>query len=100
MIDIVPATFTTEATMESLVEKLMNLHARSGAFRHIFQSQQTTQLFVNAYKDFVAKISGESAINDYTVRILEKLAHLGLALALDNSVAGAQKREVKIFAHF
>ncbi|KAF5360312.1 hypothetical protein D9758_009126 [Tetrapyrgos nigripes] len=90
----VPTTFTTEATMESLVEKLMNLHARSGAFRHIFQSQQTTQLFVNAYKDFVAKISGQTAFNDYAVRILEKMAHLGLALALDNSVAGAQKRDI------
>jgi len=81
--------------MELLVERLMNLHASSSTFRQIFQSQQTTQLFVNAYKDFVAKVSGSPAFNEYTVRILEKLAHLGLALALDNAVAGAQKREVR-----
>ncbi|THV04025.1 beach-domain-containing protein [Dendrothele bispora CBS 962.96] len=92
--DSVPGTFITEATMELLVERLMNLHASSSTFRQIFQSQQTTQLFVNAYKDFVAKISGNSVLNEYTIRILEKLAHLGLALALDNVVAGAQKREI------
>ncbi|KAK7442741.1 Beige protein-like 1 [Stygiomarasmius scandens] len=91
----VPGTFATEATMELLVERPMNLHASSSTFRQIFQSQQTTQLFVNAYKDFVAKVSGSPALNEYTVHILEKLAHLGLALALDNAVAGAQKREVR-----
>ncbi|KAK7434330.1 Beige protein-like 1 [Stygiomarasmius scandens] len=52
------------------------------------------QLFVNAYKDFVAKVSGSPAFNEYTVCILEKLAYLGLALALDSAVAGAQKREI------
>ncbi|KAK7434688.1 Beige protein-like 1 [Stygiomarasmius scandens] len=65
----VPGTFATEATMELL-------------------------LFVNAYKDFVAKVSGSPAFNEYTVCILEKLAYLGLALALDSAVAGAQKREI------
>ncbi|KIK63270.1 hypothetical protein GYMLUDRAFT_196894 [Collybiopsis luxurians FD-317 M1] len=87
-------TWTTETTMEELTENLMTLHATSGTFRHAFQSQQTTQLFISAYKGFVDKISDAERVNGRTVRILEKLSHFGLALALDNAVAGGQKREI------
>lgn len=83
--------------MEELTENLMSLHASSGTFRHVFQSQQTTQLFIVAYKSFVAKISNALQVNVRTIRILEKLSHFGLALALDNAVAGGQKREVGLF---
>lgn len=87
-------SWSTESTMEALIERLMNLHASSATFRQIFRSQQTTQLFVDAYKAFVSRVSEAPEINHWTSRILEKLTHFGLALALDNSVAGSQKQEV------
>jgi len=80
--------------MEILIEELLTLHATSSTFRQIFESQQTTQLFVDTYKSTVVKLSSARSINDWNIRILEKLTHFGLALALDNAVGGSQKREV------
>ena len=81
--------------MENLIEELLTLHATSSTFRQIFESQQTTQLFIDTYKSLVDKLtSSASSINDWNARILEKLTHFGLALALDNAVGGIQKREV------
>jgi hypothetical protein len=82
--------------MEVLIEELMDLHASSSGFREVFKSQQTTQLFVNSYKTFVLRVTDAAQVNQRTIRILEKLTHFGLGLALDNAVAGAQKREVCI----
>lgn len=81
--------------MEVLIEELMDLHASSATFREVFKSQQTTQIFVDSYKSFVMKVVDLPDLNQRAVRILEKLTHFGLALALDNSVAGSQKREVR-----
>ncbi|KAF8621252.1 hypothetical protein AX15_007913 [Amanita polypyramis BW_CC] len=87
--------WSPELTMEALVEELMNLHTTSSAFRQVFASQQTTQLFVKTYKTFVSSVASVPAVNNHlTVRLLEKLTHFGLALALDNVVAGAFKREI------
>lgn len=84
-----------QATMiEALVEELLNLHSTVPQFRSIFQSQVTTQLFVDGYKTFVKRLTVAPVINARALRILEKLTHFGLALALDNLVAGSQKREV------
>ena len=79
--------------MENLIEELLTLHATSSTFRQIFESHQTTQLFIDTYKSLVDKLTASSA-NDWNARILEKLTHFGLALALDNTVGGVQKREV------
>jgi len=104
-------SWSTERTMELLIEELLTLHATSATFRQIFESQQTTQLFVDTYKSFVERLSQaqlralqkeqakggdgeEIRINGWNIRILEKLTHFGLALALDNAVGGSQKREV------
>ncbi|KAJ8072576.1 beige protein-like 1 [Marasmius tenuissimus] len=87
-------SWTTESTMEVLIEEIMDLHASSPTFRQVFQSQQTTQIFVDAYKSFAQDLEVVSEINQRTVRIIEKLTHLALALALDNAVAGAQKQEI------
>ncbi|KAF9479125.1 beach-domain-containing protein [Pholiota conissans] len=87
-------SWSTETTMEMLIEELLMLHASSSTFRHLFESQQTTQLFIDAYKSMVAKLSSASSINGWNLRILEKLTHFGLALALDNAVGGSQKREI------
>jgi hypothetical protein len=81
--------------MEVLIEELIDLHASSPTFRQIFKSQQTTQSFIEAYKSFVAAVTSSAEISDTTVRVLEKVTHFGLNLALDNSVSGNQKREVR-----
>ncbi|KAJ4474264.1 hypothetical protein J3R30DRAFT_3295344 [Lentinula aciculospora] len=86
--------WTTESTMEELVENILSLHASSGTFRMVFQSQQTTQLYIAAYKGFVDKITNASQVSARVIRMMEKLSHFGLALALDNAVAGNQKREI------
>ena len=80
--------------MEALVEKFMELHASSPTFRQVFKSQQTAQQFVDAYKSFVTKVVAAPEINQWTSRILEKLTHFGLALAIDVHINGSQKREV------
>ncbi|KAJ7454045.1 beach-domain-containing protein [Mycena galericulata] len=92
--DATNASWAVESTMEVLIEELIDLHASSSEFREVFKSQQTTQLFVNSYKTFVLRVTGAEQVNHRTIRILEKLTHFGLGLALDNSVAGAQKREI------
>ncbi len=88
------------ATMEALVEELLNLHSTLAQFRTIFQSQIATQSFADGYKTFVNKLIELPEINPRTARILEKLTHFGLALALDNSVAGSQKREVCLLTSY
>ncbi|KAF8154493.1 hypothetical protein B0H34DRAFT_660452 [Crassisporium funariophilum] len=87
-------TWSTETTMEILIEELLTLHASSSTFRQIFESQQTTQVFIDTYKSMVTKLSSARTINNWNTRILEKLTHFGLALALDNAVGGGQKREI------
>ncbi|KAF7319608.1 hypothetical protein HMN09_00301200 [Mycena chlorophos] len=88
------ASWAVESTMEVLIEELIDLHASSNSFREVFKSQQTTQLFVNSYKTFVLRVMKAEQINQRTIRVLEKMTHFGLGLALDNNVAGAQKREI------
>jgi hypothetical protein len=83
-------------TVEALVEELLNLHSTSAHFRSLFQSQILTQVFIDGYKVYVTRLAEVSEINARALRILEKVTHFGLALALDNSVAGSQKREVGI----
>ncbi|KAJ3575407.1 hypothetical protein NP233_g1115 [Leucocoprinus birnbaumii] len=82
------------ATMETLTEELLNLHSTLAQFRIIFQSHNTTQLLIDAYKNYVKALANLTEINARALRILEKLTHFGLALALDNAVAGSQKREI------
>lgn len=84
--------------MEVLIEELMELHSSNALFREVFKSHSTTQLFVDAYKGFVNVTVELPEISQRTVRILEKLGHFGLALALGNDVAGSQKREVCSFS--
>ncbi|KAJ3818015.1 beach-domain-containing protein [Lentinula raphanica] len=80
-----------QSTIESLIETLLSLHSSSPTFRFVFQSQQTTAVFVGAYRAFP---DSHATVNPQAIRILEKLSHFGLGLALDNSVAGGQKREI------
>ncbi|KAH8809671.1 beach-domain-containing protein [Flagelloscypha sp. PMI_526] len=83
-----------EETMEAIMEELMTLHASSATFRELFKSAQATQTFIDAYKMFVQKANDLEAIDVWMTSMLDKLNHFGLALALDNNVAGGQKREI------
>ncbi|KIY47744.1 beach-domain-containing protein [Fistulina hepatica ATCC 64428] len=82
--------------MEKLVEALMESHSASPTFRQVLQSHQIIQSFVTTYKSFVEKITTapENEIDQFMIRLLEKLGHFGMALALDTAVAGEQKREI------
>ena len=89
-----PASLVTESSMEVLVEELIDLHASSPTFRQVFRSQQTTRLFVDAYKAFVTAVSSSTDINPRAIKLLEKISHFSSTLSLDNDVVGPQKREV------
>ncbi|KAF9006328.1 hypothetical protein BDZ89DRAFT_1144797 [Hymenopellis radicata] len=84
-----------ETTMERLVEDLLDLHASSATFKQIFRSQQTRRLFIESYRAFVTKLLQAPLVNQRSLRLLEKIAHLGISLAVDSAVAGAQKREIQ-----
>lgn len=81
--------------MGDLVEEMMSLHSSSATFREVFRSQQTTQLYIDGYKSYVDKLKIAPSVNTWNKRLVEKLSHLGLALALDTAVSGNQKREVR-----
>jgi len=95
-------SWTTEILMENLIERMLTLHALSGTFRQTFESQQIIQLFIDAYNGMIERLtrvltdvgSDRHYVNGWNVRILEKLNHFGLAVALDNAVGGPQKQEV------
>ncbi|KAF9029661.1 hypothetical protein BDZ89DRAFT_1159737 [Hymenopellis radicata] len=73
-----------ETTMERIVEDLLDLHASSATFKQIFRSQQTTRLFIESYRAFVLQAP---LVNQRSLRLLEKIAHLGISLAVDSAVA-------------
>ncbi|KAJ7052698.1 hypothetical protein C8F01DRAFT_1261486 [Mycena amicta] len=75
-------TWAVESTMEVLNEELVDLLASSNG------------LASGSYKTFVLRVTSAAQINARTIGILEKMTHFGLGLALDNSVADAQRREV------
>ncbi|EMD36591.1 hypothetical protein CERSUDRAFT_115625 [Gelatoporia subvermispora B] len=85
---------TTETNVEHLLEALIELHSTCAAFRHIFKSSSITQAFIDAYQPFVISMSSAPEVSQAAIRILEKLSHLALSVALDESVAGSQKREI------
>ncbi|EIN04780.1 beach-domain-containing protein [Punctularia strigosozonata HHB-11173 SS5] len=83
-----------EALVEILIEELIELHSQNPTFRQVFRSQQTTQIFIDAYKTFVLALSSAPHVSQRVIRILEKVMHFAMSLALDNDVAGTQKREI------
>jgi hypothetical protein len=83
-----------QTVVEKLIERLIELHSQNHMFRQVFRSQQTTQLFIDGYKGFVTTMSSTRVnLSQELIRILEKVMHLAMSLALDNDVAGSQKRE-------
>jgi hypothetical protein len=82
------------AYAEAILEELVLLQSSCPTFRQLFESQQTTQSFIRAFRSFVACLASANEIPQHHIRISEKLMHFGLTLSLDNAVAGPQKREV------
>ncbi|KAH9846387.1 beach-domain-containing protein [Lenzites betulinus] len=85
---------TSTAIVEHLLETLIETHSTSPTFREVFRSHAITQSFIDAYKMFATSVAHAIDIDQGTVRVLEKLSHLGLSIALDNSVAVTQKQEI------
>lgn len=82
--------------VEKLLESLIELHSTSATFRQVFKSQSSTQFLIDAHKSFVNTLLLAHEIQTPTIRILEKLAHLSLSVALDTAVGSDQKQEVSI----
>jgi hypothetical protein len=72
---------------EAILEELVLLQSSCPTFRQLFESQQTTQSFIQAF-------ASASEISQNHIRICEKLMHFGLTLSLDRAVVGPQKHEV------
>ncbi|KAH9925795.1 beach-domain-containing protein [Fomitopsis serialis] len=87
-------TTELEENVEKLLEELIEVHSAAPSFRQLFKSQATTDFFVDAYKTFVASASMAPELYSSTIRILEKLSHVALSIALDNAVASSQKQEI------
>ncbi|OBZ78370.1 Beige 1 [Grifola frondosa] len=84
----------TQSAVERLLEELINIHSSSTTFRQIFKSHVVTQSFIDSYKLFVTAVSTTPEFEPGTTRVLEKLSHFGLSIALDNAVASSQKQEI------
>lgn len=82
-------------TAEALLEQLIELQSVNAAFREAFQSQATTQMYINAYRSFVVALSNARQIEQGTIRILEKMSHFALTLSLDLHVVTSQKEDVR-----
>ncbi|KZT70568.1 beach-domain-containing protein [Daedalea quercina L-15889] len=83
-----------EDNVEKLLEELIEVHSSTPSFRQLFKSQATTDSLIDAYKSFVASASMAPELSQSTVRILEKLSHVGLSIALDNAVGNSQRQEI------
>ncbi|KZV83556.1 beach-domain-containing protein [Exidia glandulosa HHB12029] len=88
------APAANDSAVEVLVEELIDLHASSESFRKLFMSQQTTSMFIDAVKTFIDRVAAEPNLHDKTVRLVEKITHLMLMLALDTFVDNTQKRQL------
>ncbi|TBU31477.1 beach-domain-containing protein [Dichomitus squalens] len=82
------------SNVEHLLEALIETHSTSPTFREVFRSHAITQSFIDAYKMYSISVQHAAEIDQDTVRVLEKLSHLGLSIALDNAVAVNQKQEI------
>lgn len=83
-----------EIVAELLLEELLGLQLSCPTFRQVYKSQQTIEIFVQAFKSFVKALNSAVVIEQRTVRMLEKMMHFGVTIAMDNVVAGNQKAEV------
>ena len=79
---------------EHLLEELINLHSSSTTFRQTFQSQSTSQAFIEAYRSFVSSAAHLTPREAIVTRIIEKMSHLALSVALSDAVGSNQKQEV------
>ncbi|RPD65419.1 beach-domain-containing protein [Lentinus tigrinus ALCF2SS1-7] len=85
---------TASANVEHLLETLIDTHSTSPTFREVFRSHAVTQSYIDAYKMYSTSVAYSPEIDQSTIRVLEKLSHLGLSIALDNAVAVSQKQEI------
>lgn len=88
-------SMSVDSAMEVLLEDLIDLHSSSLSFRELFKSHQTMGLLVAACRSFVTIIANDLEARQRTMRIIEKVTHLVVMVALDNNVDVAHKKEVR-----
>lgn len=82
------------SAMEVLLEELIDLHSSTPSFRQLFKSKQTTSLFISACRSYVMQMAQAPQLWTKLGRLMEKVSHLTLMLAMDEAVDNNQKREV------
>lgn len=85
---------TNDSYAEVLAEELIELHSVSPSFRSAFQSKPVTGQFIRAARSFIGRVTESDQLRNRAVRVSEKITHLALMLALDNSVDQHQKDQV------
>ncbi|KIO27820.1 hypothetical protein M407DRAFT_72594 [Tulasnella calospora MUT 4182] len=85
---------TTDSYTEVLAEELIELHSTSPSFRSLLQSKPVLSIFIKSAQSFVMDVANFNRTNSRTTRISEKITHLALMCALDQSVDPQQKEEV------
>jgi hypothetical protein len=88
------------AYAEAILEDLVLLQSSCPTFRQLFESQQTTHSFIQAFRSFVTRLASSRELSQNHIRICEKLMHFGLTLSLDHAVVGPQKHEVCLLLTF
>ncbi|TDL19109.1 beach-domain-containing protein [Rickenella mellea] len=78
-------------SVEVLLEELLNLQSSNASFRQVFKSHSTTAIVIQAHKAFISSMTEQDAT---LIRVLEKMNHFLLSLALDKAVATSQKEEI------
>ena len=91
------ATLAAESYVEPLIETLMEQQSASLAFRELFKSKLNVGILIDSYTNFVGYCSTIQANEQSYIRILEKMNHLLLSLALDTGIDAQQKQEVRVF---
>ncbi|KAG8936117.1 hypothetical protein FRC02_004435 [Tulasnella sp. 418] len=83
-----------EAMVDVLAEEMIDLHASSPTFRALFRSSRISTQFISLLQNFIFSISGSTELKHKSIRISEKLTHLGLMLMLDSAIEESQKEQL------
>ncbi|KAG8984948.1 hypothetical protein FRB94_005904 [Tulasnella sp. JGI-2019a] len=79
---------------DTLVEELIDLHSTSPSFRKLFQTKPLASQFIELCRLFINQVTESIELRSRTARIVEKLTHLALIIALHSGVDAQQKEEL------
>ncbi|KAG8952301.1 hypothetical protein FRC04_004729 [Tulasnella sp. 424] len=87
-------TSAADSYTEVLAEELIELHSSSPSFRSLLQSKPVLSIFIKSARSFTMDVAQSDRTNPRITRISEKITHLALMCALDQSVDPQQKDEL------